>query len=1411
METKISRVLLSVIIGFMLIYAATLPSASAATTPPEDTDYVMVDDYWPMENTGPGELIYTSQPLAQWNYGHGPASGQEGYVLDPQGDMSWGSELDRKYAQFVNPIYGVWDLGAPFSQIIVSLSQDHGPYPAEALEYKIWGSNDFDASNPGAATWIAADLDTVYRKGWSNVGEEQFTTCNDDYVALWDWKPGPGAGDSYRFVKLQSIWASPYDEPEVDAVKGVVGAGPSAGEAEWQETIVERGMVFSYTSLAIGYDGKVHIAYGGEQLYYAVWDGYTWQRQEIESGGVGAYCSLALDSTGKPAISYYDATNADLKYARWNGVSWDIGTVDSGGDVGQYTSLAFDSAGNPAISYYDATNDDLRYAHWNGTSWDKETVDSEGWVGSYTSLAFDSAGNPAISYYDASSGDLKYAYWRCCQWYIETVDSGGDVGSYTSLAFGSAGNPAISYHDATNGELKYAQKRGGVWGIDRVDSEGWVGLYTCLAFDSAGNPAISYYDATNGDLKYAHLSGVSWGVETVDSSGDVGAYTSLVFDSTGNRAISYYDVTNDYLKYAYSGAGGFLGTRTAGTNNDAANYVHFCKFTASDGGPVNLIGVYSRANGSVKVALYTHDSTNDKPGSKIVSNDMDNTCTMNQWNYISIPETTLSDGTTYWIGYISSNTGATSYSSGSGRRAYKSQAYSGFSFPDQAGTGFTYSDSIGAVCAGNESTIAATSAVTGWGIETLYSISDVGLYTSLAFDSSDTPAISYYDLRHGDLKYAHWEGTDWEIETVDSSGDVGRYTSLAFDSSGNPSISYYDATYGDLKYAHWNGTGWEKETVDSLGDVGSYTSLAFDSTGNPGISYYDATNGDLKYAHWDGTGWDIETVDSAGNVGQYTSLAFDSSGNPAISYYDATYTALKYAYWNGASWDIEKVDSLYDVGLYTSLAFDSAGNPGISYHDATKGDLKYAHRNGASWEIETVDSAGWVGLYTSLAFSSSGHPAISYHDATNGDLKYACWNGESWDVETVDSAGWAGRYTSLAFDNSGGTAISYDEATHDDVKYAYFPNRAPDQPRNTSPANGAIDVSPTPTLKSSAFFDPDGDLHAASQWQVTTTPGDYSSPVFDSGTDSSNLTQVTIPSGYLSHYTTYYWRVRHQDEHGTWSSYSSETSFTTHSRPDQPSNVSPADGAVHVSLTPTLESSAFSDPDEEVTHAASQWQVTITSGDYSNPVFDSGEDITNLTQMAIPAGELSYDTTYYWRVRHEDSDGYWSSYSLETSFTTYTPPDQPVNISPADGATGVSTTFTLQSSAFSDPDEGAAHAASQWQVTTTAGDYSAPVYDSGRDSLHLTQITIASTNHNATYYWRVRHQNSYGAWSAWSAETSFTTAASSGLFSSALIWIFLVIIVLVAGAAIVGWWFLSKSSRKKPAQTAQTRPKPPYH
>jgi Leucine-rich repeat (LRR) protein len=332
-------------------------------------------------------------------------------------------------------------------------------------------------------------------------------------------------------------------------------------------------------------------------------------------------------------------------------------------------------------------------------------------------------------------------------------------------------------------------------------------------------------------------------------------------------------------------------------------------------------------------------------------------------------------------------------------------------------------------------------------------------------------------------------------------------------------------------------------------------------------------------------------------------------------------------------------------------------------------------------------------------------------------------------------------------------------------------NQSPSQPSNVSPATGATVVSLTPTLQASVFSDSDtGDTHIASQWQISATADNYSSPVFDSSTDSSHLTSIIASS--LNWSTTYYWHVRYEDNHGAWSSWSSETSITTATDPSsnlppsQPSNVSPATGATVVSLTPTLQASVFSDSDTGDTHIASQWQISATADNYSSPVFDSSTDSSHLT--SIIASSLNWSTTYYWHVRYEDNHGAWSSWSSETSITTATdpssnlPPSQPSNVSPAAGATVVSLTPTLQASVFSDSDTGDTHIASQWQISTTAGNYSGPVFDSSTDTSHLTSISTASLNWSTRYYWHVRYEDNHGAWSSWSSETSFATAAAAG-------------------------------------------------
>ncbi len=153
-------------------------------------------------------------------------------------------------------------------------------------------------------------------------------------------------------------------------------------------------------SLALDAAGQPHIAYGGNFLYHAWYDGTAWQVETVDnSGSVGLYTSMAIGADGHLHISYYDERNGLLKHAYQDGTSWQIETVGITGGTNNWTSLALDAAGLPRITYADGSNRALEYARYDGTTWQNETVLTiapEGWE-THNSLALDAEGHAPIT------------------------------------------------------------------------------------------------------------------------------------------------------------------------------------------------------------------------------------------------------------------------------------------------------------------------------------------------------------------------------------------------------------------------------------------------------------------------------------------------------------------------------------------------------------------------------------------------------------------------------------------------------------------------------------------------------------------------------------------------------------------------------------------------------------------------------------------------------------------------------------------------------------------------------------------------------------------------------------------------------------------------------------------------------
>ncbi|MCI0855594.1 MAG: hypothetical protein J4N98_02810 [Chloroflexi bacterium] len=559
-------------------------------------------------------------------------------------------------------------------------------------------------------------------------------------------------------------------------------------------------------------------------------------------GDGGLHSSLELDASGYPVISYYGRTSESLKLLHCDdsncaGGGESITVADSAGVVGFYSSLELDGAGNPLVSYYDATNGNLKLLHCDdpncaGGGESITSPDTVGDVGRYTSLKLDANGYPVVSY-GGSDPKVLHCDDPNCDGTGESYampDPTGRTSRSSALVLDASGNPVVSYSGPTpSSRLRLlhcgdpncasAQKPAtppatptptatqvpNNNSITTPDTGFLTGWFASLELDASGNPVVSYVFDWLGDqdLSILHCDdpacdGVGESITLPDTS-TAGSWTSLELDASGNPVVAYHSVSSG-LKVlhcddpACDGVGDSVTSPLTGSTGESPNSL------VLDAAGLPVISYRDQSN--MELRLLYCDDPNCAGGGESIS--------------------VLASGDV-----------------NDGSLALDANGYPVVSYYDYGNGDLKLLHCDDPVCDG-----------VGESLTSPDTLGDVGEGPSLVLDGSGNPVVSYYDVTNHALKVLHCDdpncdGAGDSVTTPDnskySSGDI---TSLALDASGNPVVAYTDGfPEGILKVLHCDDPncsgGGESIVVPDKTAHADMPSMALDAAGNPVVAYID--------------------------------------------------------------------------------------------------------------------------------------------------------------------------------------------------------------------------------------------------------------------------------------------------------------------------------------------------------------------------------------------------------------------------------------------------------------------------------------------------------------------------------------------------------------------------------------------
>jgi hypothetical protein len=631
-------------------------------------------------------------------------------------------------------------------------------------------------------------------------------------------------------------------------------------------------------SLRLDPAGNPHVAYGGDHLYYAWYDGVRWWHEAAgASPGVGAV-SLALDGEGRPHVAYWDGANDAVRYAWRDAAGWHAETVEGGEGywLGEGTSLDLGPQDRPHVAYVDRSRKQLKHAYRDTLGWHVEVVDAVSDEDD-ASLAVDDDGFAHLSY---AGGLLRYAYQDASGWHVELATHPGIDAAYgdTSLALDAQGRPYVAYYNTTAVypgifEIRVAHRDASGWTLETVDGADDSGrLWPSLALDGSGQVHVSYFDDDEMVFRYAFRDASGWHPETLAATSYGSDRSSLAAAADGTVHVVYQAGFLRELYHAAHGPAGWHGellegTRRVGVDNalvlDGEDRPHVTYLEEEDAYNATVLYAYRDAQG---------------------------------WHREPV-------GT---VGIAFSGTSLALDPQG---RPYVTFPYLDLSDPAAADSAirYAYRDAV------------------GWHVETVTTGQDATEWTSLALDPQGRPHVAYRDEG---LRHAYRDAGGWHVETVDGGARAGYRPSLAVDGHGFVHIAYVDRGPFAVEHAYQDAAGWHVETVDR-GSTPCYdASLALDAADRAHVAY---TCDDVpRYAYQDAAGWYTETMPFRTGT-----LTLSDDGRAHVASGDGLADGgLRYAYRDAGGWHVEMVADPGNVFLDVSLVVDRRGDPHLTYSEA---------------------------------------------------------------------------------------------------------------------------------------------------------------------------------------------------------------------------------------------------------------------------------------------------------------------------------------------------------------------------------------------------------------------------------------------------------------------------------------------